>query len=68
MPRITIRTGIVGNNGQEEVLTEYLCDVPGCLNVAEHALGVVRDIGLVSAVCREHAAERERRASDFRAG
>jgi hypothetical protein len=26
MPRLTIKTGIVAEDGQEEVLTEYLCD------------------------------------------
>jgi hypothetical protein len=31
MPRLTIKTGIVAEDGQEEVLTEYLCDWPADL-------------------------------------
>jgi hypothetical protein len=43
-------------NNQEEVLTEYLCDWPGCANVAVHVLGCVTDIASVGVVCEEHLA------------
>ena len=55
MPRVTIRTGIIGPNGQEEVLTEYMCDWPDCPNVAEHVAGVVRQLGLAAVMCDQHA-------------
>ena len=64
MPRVTIRTGFVGEDGQEEVLTEYLCDWPDCPNVAEQGLGVVCELRIMSAVCHEHAAMAHKRASD----
>ena len=40
---------------REEELSEYLCDSPGCPNVAMHVLGYVKEIGLRAAVCDEHA-------------
>jgi hypothetical protein len=55
---------MIGADGQETVLTEYLCDWPGCANVAEHVLGAVRELGIVSAVCREHAAALHKRKPD----
>ncbi len=55
MPQVTIKTGIVGLDGREEQLTEYLCDWPGCPNVAEHALGCVKELRLPVAVCEQHA-------------
>jgi hypothetical protein len=42
-------------DGQEQVLKEYLCDWPGCANVAEHVVGIARDLAMVRAFCREHA-------------
>jgi hypothetical protein len=60
MSRVTLRTGFIGADGAEETITEYLCDWPDCPNVAVHALGVVREIGAVSAVCDEHAEMIER--------
>lgn len=64
MPRVTIRTGIVAADGQEEVLTEYLCDWPGCANTAEHVVGVVRDVALVSVLCPQHAREKNGSSSE----
>ena len=55
IPQVTIKSGIAGPDGREEELTEYLCDWPGCPNVAEHALGCVKELGLPLAVCDEHA-------------
>jgi hypothetical protein len=65
MPWVTIKTGIVTADGQEGVLTEYLCDWPGgCANVAEHVLGAVTDVAMVCAVCREHAAMPRKKMGD----
>jgi hypothetical protein len=63
MPLVTIRTGMIAPNGQEEVLTEYLCDWPDCPNVAQHVAGVVRELGLASVMCDEHAARLRKRRS-----
>lgn len=54
MPRITLR-GAATPNGKEETLSEYICDWPDCPNVAEHVIGVVRELRSFSAVCPEHA-------------
>jgi hypothetical protein len=56
MPQVTIKTGFSAPNGGEEVLAEYLCDWPGCPNIAVRVLGCVKEIGAVAAVCEEHAA------------
>jgi hypothetical protein len=42
-------------DGREEVLTEYLCDHPGCSNIATQVLGCVVELCLAAAVCDEHA-------------
>jgi hypothetical protein len=34
MCRITIKTGLTAPDGNEEQLTEYLCDYPDCPNFA----------------------------------
>jgi len=64
MSQVTLRTGFVGADGQEETMTEYLCDWPDCPNVAAHVLGVAREIAALSAVCDEHAAMIERRKKE----
>ena len=56
MPRVTIRTGFMAADGREEELIEFLCDAPDCPNVATQVLGCVKELGLVSAMCDEHAA------------
>ncbi len=58
MPQVTIRTTI---NGQEETMSEYLCDWSDCPNVAVEVLGVVRSLRMRAAVCAEHAALIENR-------
>jgi hypothetical protein len=60
---VILRTGIT-SNGQEQVLHEYLCDWPDCPNVAVHVVGVVKEIGLLSVVCHEHASKIERPKDD----
>ena len=55
VPQIIIRTGHIRQDGQEEVLTEYMCDVPGCPNIATQVLGRVRELGLARVVCQFHA-------------
>jgi hypothetical protein len=62
MPWVTIKTGIVATDGQEAILREYLCDWPECAHVAEHVVGVVRDVAMARALCPEHAAIMENRA------
>ena len=58
MPWITIRTGRTTPDGQEEKLREYLCDYPGCPNVATHILGCIVELRLLAAVCEEHMPNR----------
>lgn len=55
IPQVTIKTGLTTPDGCEELLTEYLCDHPGCPNIAMHVLGCVKEIGAMAAVCDEHA-------------
>ena len=55
MPRVTIRTGLITPDGREEELSEYLCDAPGCPNIATQVVGCIREIGLAAVVCEEHA-------------
>jgi hypothetical protein len=64
MPRVTIKTGVVAADGHEEVLTEYLCDWPGCANVAEHVIGVAVELGAMCVACPEHAASMSGRPLD----
>jgi hypothetical protein len=54
MPKVVIKTGLPGLDGREEELMEFVCDVPGCPNVAYNVLGCVPALGLFPAVCREH--------------
>jgi hypothetical protein len=54
MPRVTIKTGFRTPDGQEEVLSEYICDHPGCANVAVHSLGCIAEIRAMSIVCDDH--------------
>ena len=61
MPRVTIKTGIIGPDGQEEVLAEYQCDWPDCPNVGEHVAGVVRELALAAVMCQAHAAMLQKR-------
>ena len=41
--------------GCEEKITKYMCDWPGCPNIATEALGCLRELGMFCAVCKEHA-------------
>lgn len=54
VPRVTIKTGLLNTDGHEEELSEFMCDIPGCPNVAVQVLGSVPGLGLFSAVCQEH--------------
>ena len=55
MPQVTIKTGMAGPDGREEKLSEYLCDWPGCPNIAAQVLGCVKELRLAVAVCPQHA-------------
>ena len=59
MPRVSIKTGLMRPDGREEELSEYICDVTGCPNVASHVLGCVKELGVAMAVCNEHMAARK---------
>jgi hypothetical protein len=61
MAQVTLKTGIVGADGREEILTEYLCDWSDCPNIAEHPLGFIRELATGSAVCADHFAMLEAR-------
>lgn len=56
MPRVTIRTGVIGANGHEELLSEFMCDAPGCPNIATDVVGHVKECGFAAVMCQEHAA------------
>ena len=61
MPQVTIKTGIIGPDGREEQLSEYICDHPGCPNIGTHMLGVVVELRICAVVCDEHAPKRSNR-------
>jgi hypothetical protein len=56
MPQVTIKTGFLTATNEEEVLTDYLCDWPGCANVAVQCVGLSEEIAWVAAVCEGHLA------------
>jgi hypothetical protein len=60
VPRVTIRTGFVAADGSEEVLSEYLCDWPGCPNTAVYPLGCIAEIRAMVMVCEKHVPSPER--------
>lgn len=55
MPHVTVKSGVTSPDGSEDKLAEYLCDWPGCPNIANHVLGRVREIGAMVVLCDEHA-------------
>jgi len=54
MPKVTIKTGIIGPDGREETLEEDICDYPGCPNPATRLLGVLVELRVRALVCDEH--------------
>jgi hypothetical protein len=54
MPHVTIKTGFKTPDGDEETLSEYLCDMPGCPNIAVHLLGGIAELRAIAVVCEEH--------------
>jgi hypothetical protein len=63
MPLVTIKTGFHTPDGGEETLTEYLCDWPGCPNVAVHLLGCIVEVRAMVRVCEEHRRPTQRRTT-----
>jgi len=63
MPRITIKSGLRGPDGNEESVSEYLCDWADCPNVATEVLGCSKELGISSAVCKEHVASQRSQRS-----
>jgi hypothetical protein len=53
MPFVTIKTGF-STDDREEILTEYVCDWPGCPNIAVHSLGCITAIRAMAIVCEDH--------------
>ena len=64
MARVSIATGFTAEDGREEILSEYQCDVPDCPNAAVQVMGVARELGRGFAVCAEHATARRRTTAD----
>jgi hypothetical protein len=61
VPQVTLRTTV---NGQEESISEFICDWKDCPNVAVEVVGVIRELRAASMMCAEHAAQfRHRDAS-----
>jgi len=58
MPRVSIATGFKSADGREEILAEYLCDMPDCPNAATEVIGFARELGRGFAVCAEHDVRR----------
>lgn len=56
MPRVSLRASFPALNGQEQedVLTQYLCDWPGCPNGAVHLLGPIVEVRQMAGFCEEH--------------
>jgi hypothetical protein len=47
-------TGSIGSEHDGEH-GRYLCDHPGCSNVAKHVMGCAKEIGMFAALCDQHA-------------
>jgi hypothetical protein len=62
MPLVAIRTGLLGEDGKEQVLYEFLCDWPGCGNIAVHAVGVAMELRATLVACHEHHEMSQRRS------
>ena len=54
MPRVTLRAA-ESSDGKDDTVSEYICDLPDCPNVAVHVVGVVRELRTFVAVCAHHA-------------
>jgi len=54
MPYVTITTGFLTAEGENETLTLYLCDWPGCPNAAVNVLGSIKELRALVVVCEEH--------------
>jgi hypothetical protein len=63
MPRVTMHTGFPAPDGGEEILTEYLCDWPGCANVGVNPLGCIAELRAAAVVCEEHTPPARRRTT-----
>ncbi len=59
MPRITLRCSESPGNDKEDTVSEYICDAPGCPNIAQHVLGVIAELRAFVAVCPEHVPHRD---------
>ena len=57
MCQVIIKTGLTTPDGREEVLSEYICDYPGCPNFATRVVGCLVELRLMAAVCEVHASK-----------
>jgi hypothetical protein len=55
MGQVTIKTGLTTPDGEEEQLTEYLCDYPNCPNFATRVVGCLLELSLTAVACEVHA-------------
>lgn len=56
MPSVVLKTGIIGQDGREEQIAEYLCDWPECVNTATEVIGLIFELRASVVACPEHAA------------
>jgi hypothetical protein len=61
VPRVTIATGFTTEDGAEEILADYQCDVAGCPDSAVTVVGFAREFRGGFAVCAEHEKQYARR-------
>jgi hypothetical protein len=61
VPQVSIKIAV---EDREETLSEYLCDWPDCPHIAVEVVGFVRELGLATVVCPDHAAMIANRAND----
>jgi hypothetical protein len=59
IPHVMIKTGLKTPDGHEEVLREYICDHPGCPNIATRMLGCIVELRLMAMVCEEHLPKKQ---------
>ena len=64
MARVVIKSEFLRPDGTQEELVEFICDWPDCPNIATQVLGCVKELGLSTAVCDEHAARRSAMHAD----
>lgn len=57
MPQVTVKSGSLGPEGEDDKISAYFCDAPNCPNMATAVIGCFRELRLRVALCDEHAAQ-----------